>query len=100
MELDYDPSIKVSGRKAVFHDCPRRTYQKTRSGGSGSFSSIRRPFFRLAKKVDVTGFNIPYKKLTFIGVPETLDVVDEDCIKPNTMEGTCSPLPFMRCMSF
>jgi len=38
------------------------------------------------KDVDVTGVNIPYKKLTIIGVPESVEPVDEECYGQSSLD--------------
>jgi hypothetical protein len=87
MELDYDPSIKVNGHNAVVRIARAHLSKDPLGRIRIFFVDTDDLSFGWRDNVDLTGFNIPYKKLTFIAVPETLDVVDEDCIKPNTLEG-------------
>ena len=94
MELDYDPSITVSGRKAVFQIAHEHFKNDPLRRIRIFFVDTADLSFGWQKNVDLTGFNIPHKKLTFIAVPKTLDVVDEECLKPNTMEGYLLAITF------
>jgi hypothetical protein len=87
MELDDDASLSMDGRGAI------RRFIHTH------FSSDRQGRIRIifvdtedlsygrAGKVEVTGFNIPYQRVTFIAVPESFETVSEECFETCTMDG-------------
>jgi len=86
MGLDYDPSLNVDGRNAIIHFV-RQRFSRDPLGririifvGTGDLS------YGTASDVDVTGFNIPYKKLMFIGVPKSVEAVSEMCPGPGSLD--------------
>jgi len=94
MELDYDPSIRLDGRNSIIRLA--RAHLSNDPEGRIRILFIRAGdlSFGMAPKVDVTGFNIPHKKLTFIGIPESVDAVSEECIRPGTMDGYLLAITF------
>ncbi len=79
MELDHDPALSPSGKSAVhrffFSQFSRDPQGRVRI----VFVDTEDVSYGWRKDVDVTGVNIPYKKLTVIGVPEKLEPISDEC---------------------
>lgn len=86
MELDVDPSLKPRGKNPI----KRFFYGQLSSDPRGRvriiFVDTADVSYGWRKDVDVTGVNIPYKKLTFIGVPESVEPVDEECYGKSSLD--------------
>ena len=86
MELDLDPSLSLEGRGAI----RRFIHTHFSSDPKGRIRIIFVDTEDLAygrmRNVDVTGFNIPYQRLTLIGVPESIETQSEECYKTCTMD--------------
>ncbi|HTY89956.1 MAG TPA: hypothetical protein VMC84_02155 [Methanocella sp.] len=86
MELDYDPSLKPKGNNPIkrffygqlSHDPQDRVRIIFIDNEDVS------PGWR--DDVTVTGVNIPYRKLTFIGVPEVFEPVSEECFGRSSLD--------------
>gem|GEM_PF-5077166 len=87
MDLDVDPSISVSGRSSIMKFIRAHLSRDPEGRVRIIFVDTEDLSYGMASDVDVTGFNIPYKKLTFIGVPKSVEVVSEDCFGVGTMDG-------------
>lgn len=86
MELDVDPSLAPKGKNPL----KRFFYGQLSSDPQGRvriiFVDTADVSYGWRKDVDVTGVNIPYKKLTFIGVPESVEPVDEECYGRSSLD--------------
>ncbi len=85
MGLDLDPSLDPDGRDAI-----RRfihTYFDRDPAGRVRiiFVDTEDLSYGRARRVDVTGFNIPYRRLILVGVPRSVETQSEECY------GTCTP---------
>ena len=85
MELDYDPSITPKDN-GVLH----RFFSQFSSDPLGRvriiFIDTEDVSFGWRKDVDVTGVNIPHQKITFIGVPEKLEPISDECYGPSSLD--------------
>jgi hypothetical protein len=90
IELDYDQSIKFGGDGPVTLPYLLKMAWLSKDAQDRIrilFINTEDLSFGMSKKVDVTGRSIPHKKLAFIGVPETIGPVADNCIKPDTIDG-------------
>ena len=85
MELDFDPSLNVEGRSAIIGFIRKRFSNDPMGRVRIIFVDTADLSYGRAGDVEVTGFNIPHKKLTFIGVPESVDDLGE-CYGESSMD--------------
>jgi hypothetical protein len=86
MELDYDPTLNLDGRGAI----QRFIHTHFSSDRQGRiriiFVDTEDLSYGRARDVDVTGFNIPYQRLTLIGVPGSIETVSEECYETGSKD--------------
>jgi len=86
MELDHDPSLSLEGNNAIW----RFIHTHFSSDPAGRvriiFVDTEDLSYGRARRVDVTGFNIPYQRLILIGVPERIETQSEECYETCTMD--------------
>ena len=90
IELDYDQSIKFGKDSPVTLPGLLKMAWLSKDPQDRIrilFINTEDLSFGMSRNVDVTGRSIPHKRLAFIGVPETIDAVDDNCIKPDTVDG-------------
>jgi len=86
MEIDYDPSIKMKGHSAIMRFIHAQFSSDPHGRVRIIFVDTDDLSFGTARRVDVTGFNIPYQRVTFIGVPKKIETVSEECYKTSSMD--------------
>lgn len=87
IELEYDPSIAPAGAGAL----GRLVFSQLSSDPQGRirivFVDTEDVSYGWRKDVDVTGVNIPDRRLAIIGVPEGIDPVSEECYPKSSLDG-------------
>jgi hypothetical protein len=86
MELDYDPSLNLEGRSAIWRFIHTHFSSDPEGRVRIIFVDTEDLSYGRARHVDVTGFNIPYQRLILIGVPESIETQSEECYKTCTMD--------------
>jgi hypothetical protein len=97
IELDYDRSIKFGKESPATLPALLKMAWLSRDAQDRIriiFINTEDLSFGMSKKADVTGRSIPHKKLAFIGVPETIGAVSDNCIKPDTIDGYLLAITF------
>lgn len=88
IELECDPSIKIDGRLAVMKIAREQLFSDPKGRIRIFFVDTGDLAYGMARGVEVTGFNIPHKKLMFISVPKAVEAVSDECgPAPKTIEG-------------
>lgn len=86
MELDHDPSLKLEGSGAI----QRFIYGHFSRDPLGRiriiFVDTEDVSYGWHEDVDVTGVNIPHKKLTFIGAPTSVDHISDECYGRSSLD--------------
>jgi hypothetical protein len=86
MELDYDPSLKADGHGVAMSFIRARFLRDPRGRVRIIFVDTGDLSFGMERDVDVTGFNLPHKRLTFIGVPKSVEAVSDACPGPGSLD--------------
>lgn len=86
MELDVDTSLTPDSNSIVHRFFFSQFSSDPQSRVRIIFINTGDVSFGWRKDVDVTGVNIPYKKLTFIGVPESVEPVDAECYGQSSLD--------------
>ncbi len=86
MELDHEPALDLAGRSAI----GRFVHAHFSSDPKGRiriiFIDTEDLSYGRARRVDVTGVNMPYKRLMLIGVPERVETQSEECYGTGTLD--------------
>jgi hypothetical protein len=86
MELDHDPSLKMDGHSSIMRYIRARFSNDPEGRVRIIFVDTGDLSYGMSVDVDVTGFNIPYKRLTFIGVPNSVEPVSDECYGQSSMD--------------
>jgi hypothetical protein len=86
MELDYDPSLSLEGRSAIWRFVHTHFSSDRKGRIRIIFVNTEDLSYGRRGNVAQTGFNIPYQRVTFIGVPDGLRPFTEECYGPSSLD--------------